>query len=353
MSPRKSTAEERLASEPPTSALRSSRASATAFVALAAAVVAAGNVAASVFANPPWLSPDRRIIGTKFEVARARAADLVIVGDSSAAFGVNARVLGEALGRSAVNLATFGRFEVAGSAWTLDEYLAHHPAPAVVVAMHGARTWWLEASGLDLSQLPLEAGYWTRREPRRSLELGTLAEFALGRYAPLYTQSAGFARGLRGRGFGVPDLPAIEADGTLAIGPEEARWANPRAFLDRTVLPELAERSARNATLPALQLAATEALAARAERDGFELVFVAAPQWDVLATIPAHAALVAEVEAHLSALAARHSRVHLVPGGPRLFATSEVENPYHLQGAAAEAYTRTLAEDLRAWLPAR
>jgi len=317
---------------------------------LALAVTALGNAAALSLSNPPWLSPDRRIIGTKFQLLREHAADVVIIGDSSAAFGVNTTVLGAELGASALNLATFGRFELAGSAWTLDEYLARHPAPKVVVAMHGARTWWLEASGYDLAQLPLEAGYWTRRPPTRSVDAHTLGEFALDRWVPLYTQHTSFARALRGGGLGVPERPAIGADGTMALGDEEARWANPEAFLTRTVLPELAERAPG---VPERQRRAAEALAERAAREGFDLVFVSAPCWDALAAVPEHVAVIEESERFLAELAARAPRVHLLSGERRHFARDEVENPYHLRDRAAEVYTRGLAAALRAAVPLR
>lgn len=340
-------AAQRLASEAPHGATR--RAVAVT-VLLALAVTALGNAAALALSNPPWLSPDRRIIGTKFQLLRERAADVVIVGDSSAAFGVNATVLGAELGASALNLATFGRFELAGSAWTLDEYLARHPAPKLVVAMHGARTWWLEASGFDLAQLPLEPGYWTRRAPTRSVDARTLGEFALDRWVPLYTQHASFARALRGGAFGVPERPAIGLDGTMVLGAEEARWANPEAFLSRTVLPELAQRVPG---VPEHQRRAAEALAERAARDGFDLVFVSAPCWDALAAVPEHVAVIEESERFLAELAARAPRVHLLPDGPRTFARDAVENPYHLRDSAAEAYTRELAAALRSAVPLR
>lgn len=340
-------AEERLAGEAPRSGTR--RAVVVTLL-LVLAVTALGNVAALALSNPPWLSPDRRIIGTKFQLLRERAADIVVLGDSSAAFGVNAAVLGAELGASASNLATFGRFELAGSAWTLDEYLARHPAPKLVVALHGARTWWLEASGFDLAQLPLEPGYWTRRAPTRAVGARTLGEFVLDRWVPLFTQHASYARALRGGGFGVPARPAIEPDGTMALGDEESRWANPEAFLTRTVLPELAQRTRG---VPEHQRRAAEALAERAARDGFELVFVSAPCWDALAAVPEHVAVVQESERFLAELAVRSPRVHLLPGGPRYFGLDAVENPYHLRGEAAEVYTRELAAALRATVPQR
>lgn len=342
-----SSAEERLPSEAPHVGTRSG---VIVTLLLVTAVTALGNVAALALSNPPWLSPDRRIIGTKFQVLHERAADVVVLGDSSAAFGVNATVLGTQLGLSAVNLATFGRFELAGSAWTLDEYLAHHPAPKLVVALHGARTWWLEASGYDLAQLPLEPGYWTRRAPTRSVDVRTLGEFALDRWAPLYTQHTSFARALRGGAFGVPERPAIAPDGTMALGEEESRWANPESFLTRTVLPELAQRTPG---VPERQRRAAEALAERAARDGFDLVFVSAPCWDELLSVPEHVVVIEESERFLAELAARSPWAQLLPGGPRYFARDEVENPYHLRAAAAEAYTRELAAALRALLPPR
>jgi len=314
---------------------------------LALLVAVLGNVAAKRLFNPPWLSPDRRIIGEKFRLLREGPADVLVLGDSSAAFGVNAGVLGEALGQTVHNLATFGRFEVAGSAWTLDEYLARHPAPGTVLVVHGARTWWLEASGFDLGLLPLEPGYWARREPRRSVSLQALGEFALDRWAPLYTQHRSFAAGLRGRGWAVPERPEIGVGGTLALvlTEEEARWSNPASFVERFVKPELARRVPG---LPLRQRQAAEALARRAEAGGFDLVFVQAPQWDGLESVPEHVAVIDEVQAFLAHLAAASPRVHVVAGGPRGFPTDAMENPYHLLGAPAEGYSRDLAVALRA-----
>ena len=72
MAPRTTTAEERLAAErvPP-----ASRGALAVFLGTAVALVILGNLAAQRWLNPPWLSPDRRIIGTKFELLAEAPAD--------------------------------------------------------------------------------------------------------------------------------------------------------------------------------------------------------------------------------------------------------------------------------------
>jgi hypothetical protein len=339
--------EARLPDEPPRTS--TARAAAGTF-GLAVLLVVAANLLTARAIEPPYLSPDRRIIGEKFNLLAERSADVVVVGDSSAAFGIDAEILSEELGRTASNLATFGRFEPAGAAWTLDAYIEAHGPPEVAIVMLGARTWWLEAGGLDLAVLPLEAGYWRRREPTRSLPLRELGLFALARWVPLYVQHQVIARGVRTGRFGVPEQPAIAADGTMALGEEEARWANPRAYLDKTVAPELA--TSRVPLRPEAR-AALEVLARRADADGFDLVLAQAPYWEALDELPAHAAVVAEVDTFLRSLAEGSPRVHVLSGAPRRYPTEAVENPYHLLAGPAREFTRTFAGEVRALLEGR
>ena len=158
---------------------------------IAVACVVGANLFAKARTNPPWLSSDNRIIGTKFERLRELSPDVVVLGDSSAAFGVDPNVLAEELGASAANFATFGRFEVAGAAWTLDEHLASRAdgsKPRLVLAVHGARTWWLDADGFTLAQLPLPFGYWSQRAPARTLGPRRTGQALVARWLPLFVQ---------------------------------------------------------------------------------------------------------------------------------------------------------------------
>ena len=73
------------------------------------------------------------------QIARARtipAADVLILGDSSALMGVDAGALGRQLGRRVESLATLAWVGPAGYARLIDEYAARHPLTTLVLLFH-------------------------------------------------------------------------------------------------------------------------------------------------------------------------------------------------------------------------
>jgi hypothetical protein len=85
----------------------------------------------------PALDVDRTIIIHQAESSRTRSgAEVLLLGDSSCLMNVNARQLGDALGRRALNLGTFSYLDLGAHARLLREFTRANPGqPRVVVLL--------------------------------------------------------------------------------------------------------------------------------------------------------------------------------------------------------------------------
>jgi len=85
----------------------------------------------------PALDVDRAILIHQAEASRARSdAEVVLLGDSSCLMNVNARQLGNSLGRRALNLATFSYLDLGTHARLLREFAQANPGhPGIVVLL--------------------------------------------------------------------------------------------------------------------------------------------------------------------------------------------------------------------------
>ena len=119
----------------------------------------------------------------------ARAAEVVIIGDSTALTGLVPQELEKHLGHTVENLATVGPLHIHGHLDVLEEYLRVHPAPALIVYHFG--DWSTGSTEEEIERIGMLDGLrgWLGRDERLhtwwpGYRLRTLASRALG--ADLY-----------------------------------------------------------------------------------------------------------------------------------------------------------------------
>lgn len=287
---------------------------------------------------------DGMIVDRKWKLAGEGAPDggVVVIGDSSGNFAVDAAVLAEALGAPAVNLCAYGRFQVSGAAWFLDEALRAGGLPATVVVVLGSRTFALDPGGAELAQVPIAPFEWSSRLPHAGLDAGRTAAFLRARALPLFDQAPSFeASTLGGRWHVDPAVLRVEPDGTTRL---------PRAYPDgvapfaERLLEELA---AVEGPVPSdRERRAVRGLVADAEERGYDLVFVDGPIWEGLATEPDHAAFLERVHGFLDEACAGSERARRLDVPLQTFPAAELENPFHVVPDAARRFTARLADQL-------
>ena len=159
-----------------------------------AALVHAGVALRLLPAPRPTLDVDRSILVHQVEASRRpQEAEVVLVGDSSCLMNVDAKLLGERLGRRVLNLGTLSYLDLNAAATLLREYTTANPGrlQAVVVLLHPealrrvapeAAYFRLLHGLLDGQEVSLETGLQARL--RRGLGLEALRGRILCRLLP-------------------------------------------------------------------------------------------------------------------------------------------------------------------------
>ncbi|MEE2941112.1 MAG: hypothetical protein VX460_12045 [Planctomycetota bacterium] len=287
---------------------------------------------------------DGMIVERKWRLAQEGAPDggVIVIGDSSGNFAVDGAVLSEALGVPVVNLCAYGRFQVGGAAWFLDEALRAGGEPAMVVVVLGSRTFALDPGGAELAQVPIAPFEWSSRLPRAGLDAGRAAAFLRARALPLFDQAPSFeASALSGRWQVDPAVLRVEPDGTTRLPRAYPEGVEPFA---RRLLEELA---AVQGPVPSeRERRAVRGLVADAEARGYDLVFVDGPIWEGLAEDPEHAAFLERVHGFLDEACAGSERARRLDVPLQTFPAAELENPFHVVPDAARRFSARLAGQL-------
>ena len=312
-------------------------------IAIAIVLVLAVNQLVVKFSPRGTRSFDGKVVDTKWDLASAGKSGgaVIVIGDSSGNFGVDAAVLGKELERPAYNLCTYGRFQVRGASWLLDEALRTADAPPkLVLVVLGARTFALSPDGFTFAQIPIGV--------RKSvfgggLDLVQSLEFLVDRTLPLFTQSTTIGNALR-TGVWRPDLSrlVIEEDGTGRIPAPNPKALPP--FAERTV----EEYQAVKGAVPSeRERAAISDLVSDAEAGGYDLVFVPSPIWEEFQERDEHLRFHRRIWDFLEEACGTSDRAHVLPGAAQTFPAAVMENPFHLIPSAAEQYTLELAHRIR------
>jgi len=331
---------EALPDERPASATR--RTLAVELLVALAVVFAANLVAIEVGAR------GRLSVGTFIEAGKWRVVeeleqpvDWLIVGDSSAAFGVTRAELERGLGGRAINLATNQHQLVVGDAWMVQRYLERFPPPRGVIALHSVNVWW-RTVGVAQTKLPLPWGYWDRLDPHVPFTTTMKWSYLTRRYLALWMQSYMLSTRVLNP-FGYDDEDTIGEAGFISWRKNDVPSVNRMVKGHR--------REARRRGDIRLSLAnrqGLEALIRLTERHGFDLFIGNGPICDQLKDDPDYGTNLAAVAKLLDVVDRRSRRVHHILREPLSFPIREMQNPDHLLRPAARRFTRALTAEIQA-----
>ncbi|HUN23705.1 MAG TPA: hypothetical protein PK299_11295 [Anaerolineales bacterium] len=260
-------------------------------------------------------------------------ADWLVMGDSSASFGVSASTLSQQKGVVAYNLATTGDRTVLDGAWLLSTYLQKHPAPKVVLLVHAPTVWYLEAQKATmLPQIPLAWGFWEQLQPSFQPSLREQWTVLQWRYLPLIAQNRTLTEFMRHPRSAFTLDFTMQADGStqyLGLKPDHlAKTASDQIYITQVVPFNVA----------ADNRAALEQYAKLAQQYGFQLYLSNGPIYDVLVQDETYHAFLAQAEAMLAEFASTHPHVTYL-SQVQAFPSTVMESPYHPLPTAAEQFT--------------
>jgi len=145
------------------------------------------NLAAGPYLSRSDPKSEASIVTEKWRtLQQTESIDWLILGDSTCGRGVDAAVLAEKLGGTAVNACTVFGWVVLDSPWMLEVYLDSHPPPKNVILIHSHRTWHRQLEIGLLADVPLPWRHWEQLTPSIVLPEEEQHELWISRFLPLY-----------------------------------------------------------------------------------------------------------------------------------------------------------------------
>jgi hypothetical protein len=267
-------------------------------------------------------------------------ADWVILGDSSASFGIDRDLFHATTGQTAVNLATVAESLTVNDAWMLQTYIERFGPPKHVLLMRSARQFGLPVNEILATSVPLEYGYWERLEPNVPFDTHAKWLYLVNRYAPFYKAPRTVRQLLEPPWQGIPAAAQIQDGGFLRF--HERR---PAQLIDSVAQLRQHLETQGLGVSPA-SLAGLTALAKSAQRHGFHIYIALPPVCRAIYRNPRFRMEHRRLAAHLEALAARSPFLHLLEKEPMLFPVTDMQNADHLLASAATRYTAALVSRL-------
>lgn len=265
----------------------------------------------------------------------------LILGDSTCNQAVVPAQLEAAVGGHWVNLCTVADLVLLDDAWMLERYIERNGPPQRVLLMHAYDTWPRELDVQALASVPLPWGFWSQHTPSQNIELGSLDNLLLARFAPLYAAHWSLAELLRNPSTLLRPPFQLDASGFMAGDPSAPDYVHTDAagYLDRIGASERA--------LSAVNREALQHMVSLAETHGFDLHLANGPVWEELAESPVFRAHYAQVSAELRRITSGSQRTSLLLEGPVPVPIAGLSNADHVTASAARRYTEQLARSLK------
>jgi hypothetical protein len=281
-----------------------------------------------------------KIIAKKWDIVRRTPdVDLIVVGDSSGNQGVDPEVVRETLGLSAVNLCTVGDMTVVTDVALLETYLASHPAPKVVVAVHVCDVWDREMTPTALSRIPLSPVKIDRLLPFLHLGVGAQAEIVASRLVPLYSEAESIKQLLRG------GRKADESKLIDELGFMHADKAKPK-LVERDVEHNLDLLQGRRPVISEWNRRSLLRMVKLSNDNGFRLYVVNSPVYRGLYEQEAFNRYQESIATDVSGVLSGLKQGGYLFQPPRTYAADVMQNADHLTVAGARDFTLALCKQI-------
>ncbi|MCU0664633.1 MAG: hypothetical protein MUC50_20205 [Myxococcota bacterium] len=269
-----------------------------------------------------------------------KGADWIILGDSSASFGIDRELFLAGTGESAANLATVAEALTVNDAWMLETYIDKFGPPKHVLLIRSARQWGLPVNEILATSVPLDYGYWERLDPALPFDTHAKWLYLVNRYAPFYKAPRTIRQLLEPPWQGLPDAAQIQPGGFLKFD------GRPSSQLFDSVKQLAGQLESSGFSVSTPSLSGLAALARLAEKHGFHIYIAMAPVCRLVYLHPRFRQEHQRLAAQLTRLVAHSPYLHLLSRDPMLFTVTEMQNADHLLAPAATRYTAALVERL-------
>ena len=265
----------------------------------------------------------------------ASPVDMLILGDSSAAQGVDPEFWTNASGESAINLATIGDATVVNDAWMLETYLERFGRPNKVVIVHAYDIWHRELKQNVVVQLPFKF-IWNRLSPYvdASYIRGAVIEWIF----PIYFQDVT-----------VPNLiknPWQRAyDGALPAQSDtgfSAKYTPNPVVVARDTRLHLKFVRTEEFKLSQINAKALQRIVTLADSHGFNVYLANSPLHNKLLLDSSFEEYFSDLKSVVSEFVSKSPHVHLLLDEIVTFDANSMQNTDHVVYDAAQIYTQWL-----------
>jgi hypothetical protein len=269
--------------------------------------------------------------------------DVLILGDSSGNHAVDPAILKTRLGIESLNLCTTGGSVLLDDRLMLEDYLAKHTPPRVVVLVHVYDVWTRRIADNVLCLFPQSVSELEKRIKPYKLTGKAQASIYVQRYLPIYSQHR--------------SLQSIVFNPTqyfLQPWKWQSNGYDPQTQRDPTVWKDDVRYHYRQSKKKALfsvlpeNIAQLDIISALAQKHDMKLLLVMSPISKELYDQPVFQKAYHQVTDQLAVYAQTHPQVQIVFEKPITISQLHMQNADHALSDAASFYTEHLARELKA-----
>lgn len=306
-------------------------------------LVAFLNVGAKFYLESHPTTVAYTLVQEKWKLLRQQKepADIVVLGDSAAAFCLDPEYLSEKTGLKVLNLATAGHILALNDAWMLNEYVRLVGKPQVVISIRFFPYWELESPSAHLlSCVPLPWEFWQVLRPGISLPGQQTWDLFLGRYFPLYSKSLTLQKLFRVWHHS-PEITKVKKDGGLELDlPPVADFSAGKLFSQRLKSPV-------PFSISELNRFSLDALQSTCGKNGITLILANPPAYQGDTEQKYYASYLESLDQSLQAFASFYPHVLFFRAEPLVLGEEEMIDAIHARPSGARTYTERFYQQLK------
>ena len=271
-----------------------------------------------------------------------RPIDVLLLGDSSCALGIDPSVIEGEIGGIALNLCTTGDMTVVGSYWMLDRYIQKFGPPKTVIIGHVLNIWQRSISPIVVEQIPVLDSFVNLYSETLGFQWRQYFLSLVAKYIPFYAENQSLARILTYPWSASKRDFAMDSSGFTSIQKPDPHRVLEDADNYRRFVRKKGFRISRDNHI------ALDNIAHLTEKYGFDVFFVVAPLYEGLIIDPEVQAYITEQNMFFENFSRRHPHFWNVFSEPVLFSEYEMENADHVILSASAVYTRSILKSVEA-----